>query len=70
MVQSKNTTVSSDAYLLGPDCVVGDNLQVTGANKKLRPTIKKSNIGKQCKIGQGTKIENSVVMDNVTIGDK
>ncbi|KAF0974572.1 hypothetical protein FDP41_006604 [Naegleria fowleri] len=71
LAQYKNTPASAagDSYLLGPDCVVGEGLVFTGLNKKLRPTIKKSNIGKQCKIGQASKIENSVIMDNVTIGD-
>ena len=75
LVQSKNTPAApnNDSYLLGPDCVVGSSLQITGtasSNKKQRTTIKKSNIGKNCKIGQGSKVENSVVMDGVTIGDK
>ncbi|KAL9653121.1 hypothetical protein ABK040_006339 [Willaertia magna] len=73
VVGKKDTSIDSSNLLIGPDCNVGESIQLTGnaiSSKKQRPTtLKKSNIGNHCKIGQSSKIENSVVMDHVTIGD-
>ena len=33
-------------------------------------SVKKSTIGKHCKIGSKVKISNSVIMEYVTIGDR
>ena len=47
---------------------------IVGENSDLSParnvTFKQCSIGSNCSIGQGTKLNNCVIMDNVTIGDK
>ncbi len=46
--------------------VVGEGTEV--ANKNI--TFKQCSIGAHCVIGQNAKLNNCVIMDHVTIGDK
>lgn len=55
--------ISSKA-IIGNDCIIGDMTQVDD-----RSNIKKSIIGRSCKIMKGVSITNSVVMDRVQIED-
>eukprot|EP01006_Ploeotia_vitrea_P044549 TRINITY_DN66837_c2_g1_i1.p1 TRINITY_DN66837_c2_g1~~TRINITY_DN66837_c2_g1_i1.p1 ORF type:complete len:288 (-),score=164.35 TRINITY_DN66837_c2_g1_i1:435-1172(-) len=51
-------------HAIGSACLIGPGLDM-GA----KSSIKKSVIGKHCKIGVGVKISHSVVLDYVNIGD-
>ncbi|GFP94248.1 translation initiation factor eif-2b subunit gamma [Phtheirospermum japonicum] len=64
------TTVSYTSHALypalkvGPQCMLGE-----GSEMGDKCSVKKSVIGRHCRIGSNVKIVNSVVMNYVTIGD-
>ena len=53
-------------YLKKEASIVGDGCDLTAKNV----TIKQCSIGSSCKIGQMSKLNNCVIMENVTIGEK
>lgn len=53
-------------FLKKESSVVGENVDVS--DKTI--TFKQCSIGSNCKIGAKAKLNNCVIMDNVTIGDK
>jgi translation initiation factor eIF-2B subunit gamma len=50
---------------VGPDSLVGEGTRVDE-----RCSVKHSVIGAHCQIGKNVKIVNSILMDNVSLGDK
>ena len=54
-------------YLKKELSVVGENVDM-GQDKSV--TFKQTFIGNNCQIGQKTKLNNCVIMDNVIIGEK
>ena len=52
------------AFNIGKDCIVGLGVQIGP-----KTNIKKSTIGKYCKIGEKCRISNCILMDHVIIED-
>eukprot|EP00916_Digyalum_oweni_P008964 GHVL01015102.1.p1 GENE.GHVL01015102.1~~GHVL01015102.1.p1 ORF type:complete len:232 (+),score=44.19 GHVL01015102.1:23-718(+) len=56
---------------VGKECVVDGPIVLTGeTSDKTNPTIKKTTIGSDCKMGIKVKITNSIIGSKVTVGDK
>nr|GEX44214.1 translation initiation factor eIF-2B subunit gamma [Tanacetum cinerariifolium]GEX55083.1 translation initiation factor eIF-2B subunit gamma [Tanacetum cinerariifolium] len=49
---------------VGPQCMLGE-----GSEMGDKCSVKRSVIGRHCRIGSGVKVVNSVIMNHVTIGD-
>ncbi|KAL6516386.1 hypothetical protein OROGR_019691 [Orobanche gracilis] len=58
------STVLGSKSTVGPQCMLGE-----GSEMGDKCSVKKSVIGRHCRIGSNVKIVNSVVMNYVTIGD-
>lgn len=63
-VQLISTGVKYNKYQIGPDCMVGESTTIDE-----KSSLKRSVVGRHCKIGKSVKIANSIIMDHVTIED-
>ncbi|CAA2990671.1 translation initiation factor eIF-2B subunit gamma-like [Olea europaea var. sylvestris] len=58
------TAVLGSKTTVGPQCMLGDGSQMGD-----KCSVKKSVIGRHCRIGSNVKVVSSVIMDHITIGD-
>ena len=57
-----NISLCQFRFQVGTDCMVGERTTI-----EEKSSIKRSVIGRDCKIGAGVRISNCVVMDKVVI---